>query len=901
MAKHRVRVGLHARNDVHFTEPDYALVRTARIETLKMMSFTDPGVYERLRRENATTNGGIEFIVRLYDDRIGRDSRPSPAAFVDKMVPVIKALKSYVSKFEIHNEPNHVDGIEGWGASDENARMFRDWYLQVLAGLKAACPWARFGFPGLALSHPHRDLVWLDICQEAILASDWLGCHCYWQYGNMLKDDWGLRFKLYHERFPRLPIEITEFGNSTPNLPREKVAEQYPEYYQAINHYPYLGSASAFIASSPDPTWGLFVWLREGGDMLPVAHAVREMPRTAQEVAPEPEPGPKPGPKSPPEPSPTTGRKFFQTGKTVRGAFLKFHEQYGLDICGYPITDEIREGGVPAQYFQRLALEEHQPGKVRLKLVGTEAWISREKIARLEAQLQEFRNRSGAKIVKPPLEGLVDQLPVHPSKAYPVRPLSDINRIVIHHTATSPTVTAQSLANYMVNTMDKPAIAYHFFIAADGRIYQTSDLQTVTDHAHDRNQDSVGICFAGNFTSDVPPVAQLEAGARLCAWLLDQLHLTSDVIVGLGEFAETQSPGLQWLGGQRWKDKLLASVGAILQARDHDEAPSVAELQPELRTRRDRAAAGQSALSTVYDSSPARAPASAPAPGLAAISAPLIQDLTRKLGTHQTKRYNTRAPSSINTIVIHHSAAPPQVGPQQIAAYHVNRLDWPGIGYHYLVGRDGMIYQTNTLETMSNHVGGANSRSLGVCFLGNFNAEVPPPTQLRAGAHLVAWLMQELKVGLDKVRGHKEFMSTACPGIQWLEDQNWKHVLHQGIAQIQKTGRPLPSDFPGAKSIHHYMLFWARDGHWARQDWLNAQDYIGAFRPAAGFSANEAVQAEYVTIVGGSLGVPNKVEAWLVEQGCKVDRIAGQDEADTKRILEELVESGKRFWHLAAG
>jgi hypothetical protein len=126
-------------------------------------------------------------------------------------------------------------------------------------------------------------------------------------------------------------------------------------------------------------------------------------------------------------------------------------------------------------------------------------------------------------------------------------------------------------------------------------------------------------------------------------------------------------------------------------------------------------------------------------------------------------------------------------------------------------------------------------------------------------------------------------------------------MLHQGIAQIQKTGRPLPSDFPGAKSIHHYMLFWARDGQWARQDWLNAQDYIGAFRPAAGFSANEAVQAEYVTIVGGPLGVPNKVEAWLVEQGCKVDRIAGKDEADTKRILEELVESGKRFRRLTAG
>ena len=125
MAKHRIRVGLHARNDIHFPEPDYTLVQRARIETLKMMSFTEVGVYDRLRRENA----GIEFIVRLYDERLSRDSRPSPGDFVSKMVPHIKRLRPYAVKFEIHNEPNHVAGIEGWGSSDQNARAFRQWYM----------------------------------------------------------------------------------------------------------------------------------------------------------------------------------------------------------------------------------------------------------------------------------------------------------------------------------------------------------------------------------------------------------------------------------------------------------------------------------------------------------------------------------------------------------------------------------------------------------------------------------------------------------------------------------------------------------------------------------------------------------------------------------------------------
>ena len=58
MALHRTRVGLHARNDVRFPEHDYEMIRRARIETLKMMSFTDLSVFQRLRRENAD----VEFI-----------------------------------------------------------------------------------------------------------------------------------------------------------------------------------------------------------------------------------------------------------------------------------------------------------------------------------------------------------------------------------------------------------------------------------------------------------------------------------------------------------------------------------------------------------------------------------------------------------------------------------------------------------------------------------------------------------------------------------------------------------------------------------------------------------------------------------------------------------------------
>lgn len=279
-----MRIGLHARNDTTFTDTDYQAIRVARIETLKIMDFTRLDVLQRVRQENP----GIEFIVRLFDDRIsGSHTHPTAQQFVSKFTPRINELRPYATKFEVHNEPNHYQGYEGWGNSDSDAQDFRRWYLAVLAGLKQACPWARFGFPGLALNYPHRDFEWLDICRDAVLASDWLACHTYWQYTSMLSNDWGMRFVQYRQRFPGKTIEITEFGNSTPGLSRAEMASQYATYYRTLQQYPYVGSASSFLCSSPDATWLPFAWCDpKTNTLFPVCTAVGALPH----VPPAPEP-----------------------------------------------------------------------------------------------------------------------------------------------------------------------------------------------------------------------------------------------------------------------------------------------------------------------------------------------------------------------------------------------------------------------------------------------------------------------------------------------------------------------------------------------------------------------------------------------------------------------------------
>jgi len=77
-----------------------------------------------------------------------------------------------------------------------------------------------------------------------------------------------------------------------------------------------------------------------------------------------------------PYPPPSGRSRYFpETGHTVIGGFLDFWEHRGgLDIFGYPISNEFREGHFTVQYFQRARFEWHPENspnyRVQLGLLG---------------------------------------------------------------------------------------------------------------------------------------------------------------------------------------------------------------------------------------------------------------------------------------------------------------------------------------------------------------------------------------------------------------------------------------------------------------------------------------------------------------------------------------------------
>lgn len=134
-----------------------------------------------------------------------------------------------------------------------------------------------------------------------------------------------------------------------------------------------------------------------------------------------------------------------------------------------------------------------------------------------------------------------------------------------------------------------------------------------------------------------------------------------------------------------------------------------------------------------------------------------INEVTYKWnGTLSKRRSTTR-------IILHHAAAS-KCSAQQIHRWHLAN-GWVGIGYHFLVRKDGSVYRGRPEDTVGAHAGNNNYDSIGVCFEGNFMTETMPIAQKWAGQELVAYLKD--KYGITKVQKHSDVNATGCPGTHF--------------------------------------------------------------------------------------------------------------------------------------
>ena len=150
-------------------------------------------------------------------------------------------------------------------------------------------------------------------------------------------------------------------------------------------------------------------------------------------------------------------------------------------------------------------------------------------------------------------------------------------------------------------------------------------------------------------------------------------------------------------------------------------------------------------------------------------SAYWIRNITKRLPKHPTKKYKNRKIDQIESVIIHHSATDISATPDSIARYHVGVNSHlqeggaPGIAYHYLIDYKGNVFQVNSLKTIAWHTSGQNTRSVGVCMIGDFDNQPPSIDQYKSLVKLLRFLKNSLNKRL-KILGHREFANKSCPG-----------------------------------------------------------------------------------------------------------------------------------------
>jgi N-acetyl-anhydromuramyl-L-alanine amidase AmpD len=85
----------------------------------------------------------------------------------------------------------------------------------------------------------------------------------------------------------------------------------------------------------------------------------------------------------------------------------------------------------------------------------------------------------------------------------------------------------------------------------------------------------------------------------------------------------------------------------------------------------------------------------------------------------------------------------------------------PGTCAHFIVDRDGTIYQLVPLTLMCRHTVGLNYVAIGIEHVGTSDSEIlGDAAQMRASLALTAWLMQRYHIALKHVIGHNESLTS---------------------------------------------------------------------------------------------------------------------------------------------
>ena len=167
-----------------------------------------------------------------------------------------------------------------------------------------------------------------------------------------------------------------------------------------------------------------------------------------------------------------------------------------------------------------------------------------------------------------------------------------------------------------------------------------------------------------------------------------------------------------------------------------------------------------------------------------------------------------RRRSRTTAVVLHHSATQADQSVEMLNDYYktkadsvTGKADFIGIGYNYVIYRNGEIWKGREEWAVGGHAGEANAFSVGICCEGDYQSgNVMPQAQLDACVALIKDIFS--RYGKLEIKRHKDYMATDCPGEHFPFDRIVAAVFAQPAQKSTFPGR----QYFGPGKVNDYIL-----------------------------------------------------------------------------------------------
>ncbi len=110
---------------------------------------------------------------------------------------------------------------------------------------------------------------------------------------------------------------------------------------------------------------------------------------------------------------------------------------------------------------------------------------------------------------------------------------------------------------------------------------------------------------------------------------------------------------------------------------------------------------------------------------------------------------------------------------------------WEGLGYQYVIHKDGEVWKGRPEHYHGSHTRGHNTKSIGICLSGNFDATLPTKAQVKALKGLLTSLSEKYKISKENIVPHRTHANKTCYGNK-LSDDWARNLLKTGNDEVSR-------------------------------------------------------------------------------------------------------------------